>query len=50
MFKIILLVVIFLGLALGIFGFTGKAIVAWFLGINLFYIGWMVIHYWRSRK
>lgn len=47
---IITLVVIFLGLALGIFGFTGKAIVMWFLSVNLFYIGWMIIHFWKESK
>lgn len=50
MIVIILLVLSFLSLALGMFGLTGKAIVAWFLAVNGFYIVWMIIHYWRNRK
>lgn len=41
---------IFLLLALGIFGFTDKALLMWSLGVNLFYIGWIIIHYWRGGK
>ena len=50
MLVVISLIVIFLGLALGIFGFTGKAIVMWFLSVNLFYIGWMIIHFWKESE
>lgn len=41
---------IFLGLSLGMFGFTGEAMFAWFLSSSLFYIGWMIIHNWREKN
>lgn len=42
------LFILYLCLALGIFGFTYKAIFAASIGLNVFYIGWMIIHYVRG--
>lgn len=49
MFIIMAIVTILLGFSLGVFGFTEKAVLICFLSVNLFYIGWMIIHQWRSK-
>ncbi len=46
---VIILAIIFLILAIGIFGFTIKALIMWFLGINIFYIGWLIIDRIKNR-
>lgn len=43
--SVLCLFLIYTFLALGIFGFTYKAILTVSIGMNVFFIGWMVIHY-----
>lgn len=48
MYIIMPLMAMFLGLSLGTFGFTGRAILMWFLAVNGFYTGWMIMYFWRK--